>query len=427
MIMNKKYFMILVMCSVMVYLPAQTKYNLNDCKQMAIENNKKIKNSQLEINVAKEAKKDAFTNYFPSVSASGFGFKAKDPLVALNMGEAPIGFLKDGMTAAISVSQPVFVGGKILYGNKLADLSIQVSQYQSRLLENDILLNTENLYWQLVSLSEKEKTLDIIDSQLDVLLKDVELSYKAGLITNNDVLKVKLKKNEIASNRINLDNDINIVKMSMCQLIGLELTISETFEITAPNIEEVESPAVYYVNHKDALPNRMESKLLDKNIEASKLHTKIKRADYLPTVAVGATYYKENFLDGWTGNGAVFVSVSIPLSGWWGGSHAIKQQRIKEQIASNEKSDMEEQLLLQMQKVRNDLDNAYKQILLAKEAIGQSSENLRLNNDYYKAGTVTLTDVLDAQSLLQQNRDRYVETYSAYEQKKIEYLQVTGR
>lgn len=411
----------------MIYLPAQTKYSLDDCKQMAIENNRKIKNSQLEINAAKEAKKDAFTNYFPSVSASGFGFKAKDPLVALNMGGAPISFLNNGMTAAISLSQPVFAGGKIVYGNKLAGLSIQVSQYQSKLSENDILLNTEVLYWQLVTLYEKEKTLDVIDSQLDALLKDVELSYKTGLITNNDVLKVKLKKNEIASKRIDLDNNIKLIKMSICQQIGIELTASDTFEIIVSDTEKIESPAVYYVDHKNALPNRMESKLLNKNVEASRLQTKIKRADYLPTVAIGATYYKENFLDGWNGNGAVFVSVSVPLSGWWGGSHAIKQQKIKEQIAYNDKLDVEEQLLLQMQNVRNDLDNAYKQILLAKEAIEQSSENLRLNNDYYRAGTVTLTDVLDAQTLLQQSRDKYIETYAAYEQKRFEYLQVTGR
>ncbi|MFT4223853.1 TolC family protein [Dysgonomonas sp.] len=425
--MNKRYYIILVMCSVMIYLPAQTKYSLDDCKQMAIENNRKIKNSQLEINAAKEAKKDAFTNYFPSVSASGFGFKAKDPLVALNMGGAPISFLNNGMTAAISLSQPVFVGGKIVYGNKLAGLGIQVSQYQSKLSENDILLNTEVLYWQLVTLYEKEKTLDVIDSQLDALLKDVELSYKTGLITNNDVLKVKLKKNEIASKRIDLDNNIKFIKMSICQQIGIELTASDTFEIIVSDTEKIESPAVYYVDHKNALPNRMESKLLNKNVEASRLQTKIKRADYLPTVAIGATYYKENFLDSWNGNGAVFVSVSVPLSGWWGGSHAIKQQKIKEQIAYNDKLDVEEQLLLQMQNVRNDLDNAYKQILLAKEAIEQSSENLRLNNDYYRAGTVTLTDVLDAQTLLQQSRDKYIETYAAYEQKRFEYLQVTGR
>ena len=415
------------MCMITVFISAQTKYSLEDCKQLTIENNRKIKNSRLEIESSKETKKDVFTNYFPSVSASAFGFAAKDPLVTMNMGGTPIGFLKNGMSAGITATQPIFAGGKIINGNKLADLGIQVSQYQAKLSENDMLLNTENLYWQLVALYEKRKTLDVIDSQVDQLLKDVELSYQAGMITNNDVLKVKLKKNEVISNRINLDNNIKLVKMSLCQQMAMDLNSADSFDIQVPNIEDVESPIKYYVDHKNVLPNRAEAKLLDKNVEASKLQTKIKRADYLPTVAVGATYSRDNFMDKWNTNGAVFVSVNIPISGWWGGSHAIKQQKIQEKIALNNKIDIEEQLLLQMQNVKNELDNTYKQILLAKDGVEQSTENLRLNNQYYKAGTVTLTDVLDAQTLLQQNRDKYVESYANYQKKRIEYLQVTGR
>lgn len=424
--MDKRYIA-MIMCMMVISVSAQVKYSLEDCKQLTVKNNRKIKNSLLGIESSKEIKKNAFTNYFPSVSASGFGFTAKDPLVALNMGGTPISFLNNGMSASITATQPIFAGGKIVNGNKLADLGTQVSQYQAKLSENDMLLNTENFYWQLVSLYEKSKTLDVIDAQVDQLLKDVELSYRMGMITNNDVLKVKLKKNEVASNRINLDNNIKLVKMSLCQLMDLDLTSADSLEILTPDIQDVDSPVKYYVDHKSALPNRAEAKLLDKNVEASKLQTKIKRADYMPTVAVGATYYRENLLDNWSSNGAVFVSVSVPISGWWGGFHSIKQQKIQEQIAYNDKIDTEEQLLLQMQNIKNELDNAYKQILLAKDAIGQSSENLRLNNEYYKAGTVTLTDVLDAQTLLQQSRDRYVETYSDYKQKQFEYLQVTGR
>lgn len=415
------------MCMITVFISAQTKYSLEDCKQLTIENNRKIKNSRLEIESSKETKMDAFTNYFPSVSASAFGFAAKDPLVTMNMGGTPIGFLKNGMSAGITATQPIFAGGKIINGNKLADLGIQVSQYQAKLSENDMLLNTENLYWQLVALYEKRRTLDVIDSQVDQLLKDVELSYQTGMITNNDVLKVKLKKNEVISNRINLDNNIKLVKMSLCQQMAMDLSSADSLDIQVPNIEDVESPIKYYVDHKNVLPNRAEAKLLDKNVEVSKLQTKIKRADYLPTVAVGATYAKDNFMDKWNTNGAVFVSVNIPISGWWGGSHAIKQQRIQEKIALNNKIDIEEQLLLQMQNVKNELDNTYKQILLAKDGVEQSTENLRLNNQYYKVGTVTLTDVLDAQTLLQQNRDKYVESYANYQKKRIEYLQVTGR
>jgi outer membrane protein TolC len=417
----------LLLCIASLQVKAQDQYGLEDCKRIAIENNRKLKNSRLEIQAAQQLEKEAFTNYFPSISASGTGILPKDPLVSMSLAGMSLGVLDKGFQTGITVTQPIFAGGKIITGNKLADLGTEVSRFQAKLSENEVLLNTESLYWQLLSLYEKEHTLDIVDTQLDTLLKDVELSYKAGLITHNDVLKVKLKKNEIESARINLENGIKLVKMSLCQQMGIDLAEADQFKINIPDIENVESPMNYYVDHKSVLADRMESKLLDKNIEVTKLQTKMKRGDYLPTVAFGASYYGENIVDKWRSNGIVFASVSIPLSGWWGGSHAIKRQRIQEQIALNNKIDTEEQLLLQMQNVKNELDNAYKQILLAKDGVEQSTENLRLNTNYYKVGTVTLTDVLDAQTLLQQNRDKYVESYTDYQKRRIEYLQVTGR
>lgn len=417
----------LLLCIASLQVEAQDQYGLEDCKRIAIENNRKLKNSRLEIQAAQQLEKEAFTNYFPSISASGTGILPKDPLVSMSLAGMSLGVLDKGFQTGITVTQPIFAGGKIITGNKLADLGTEVSRFQAKLSENEVLLNTESLYWQLLSLYEKEHTLDIVDTQLDTLLKDVELSYKAGLITHNDVLKVKLKKNEVKSARINLENGIKLVKMSLCQQMGIDLAEADQFKINIPDIENVESPMNYYVDHKSVLADRMESKLLDKNIEVTKLQTKMKRGDYLPTVAFGASYYGENIVDKWRSNGIVFASVSIPLSGWWGGSHAIKRQRIQEQIALNNKVDTEEQLLLQMQNVKNELDNAYKQILLAKDGVEQSTENLRLNTNYYKVGTVTLTDVLDAQTLLQQNRDKYVESYTDYQKRRIEYLQVTGR
>lgn len=406
---------------------AQSLYGVEDCKRIAIENNRKLQNSKLEIQASQQLKEEAFTNYFPSISASATGILPKDPLVSVNLSGMSLGLLDKGFQTGITITQPIFAGGKIITGNKLADLSTEVSRFQAKLTENEVILNTESLYWQLLSLYEKEHTLDIVDTQLDTLIKDVELSYKTGLITHNDVLKVKLKKNEVKSARINLENGIKLIKMSLCQQMGIDLAEADKFKINIPNIENVESPMSYYVDHKSALIDRMESKLLDKNVEATKLQTKMKRGDYLPTVAVGASYYGENIVDKWRGNGILFASVSVPLSGWWGGSHAIKRQKIQEQIALNNKVDTEEQLLLQMQNVKNGLDNAYKQILLTKDGVEQSTENLRLNTNYYNVGTVTLTDVLDAQTLLQQNRDKYVESYTDYQKRRIEYLQITGR
>lgn len=426
--MKSKYILIFLLpLLVGLQISAQTRYNLDNCKTMAIENNRKLKNSHLELAGSKESKKEAFTNYFPSLSASGFGFKAKDPMLSMDMGGAPVGLFEDGIATAVTLTQPIFTGGKIVNSNRLAKVGVEVSEQQLRLSENEVLLRTENSYWQLISLYEKMSTIDTLYRQISTLLKDVEVSYAAGLITNNDVLQVKLRQNELKSSKLNLENSISLAKMVLCQQIGIDIEESEGFDIERPEIENITPPMSYYVNHKEALTIRAENKLLEQNVDAAKLQTNIKRADYMPTIAIGAAYMQNNLMDKWDGNGAVFISVSVPISGWWGGSHAIKKQKIQEQIAYNNKVDGQEQLLLQMQNVKNELDNAYKQLLVAKESIEQSSENLRLNNNYYQAGIVKLTDVLDAQTLLQQSRDRYVDAHATYQSKRFEYLQVTGR
>lgn len=115
------------------------------------------------------------------------------------------------------------------------------------------------------------------------------------------------------------------------------------------------------------------------------------------------------------------------MSGWWGGSHDIKKQKLQVRNAVNQLEDQSELLLIRMQNTWNDLNNAFRQVRIARLSIEQSEENLRLNADYYAAGTCSISDLLDAQTLYRQSCDKYVEAYAQYEVKKREYLQVTGR
>lgn len=119
--------------------------------------------------------------------------------------------------------------------------------------------------------------------------------------------------------------------------------------------------------------------------------------------------------------------LSVPITGWWGGSHDMKRQKLQVRNAENRLADQSELLCIQMQNTWNTMNDAYKQVEIAVESIGQASENLRLQTDYYQAGTCTMSDLLEAQTLYQQSRDKYVESYAQYEVKKREYLQATGR
>ena len=121
------------------------------------------------------------------------------------------------------------------------------------------------------------------------------------------------------------------------------------------------------------------------------------------------------------------LTVSVPISNWWGGSHDMRRQKLQVANSVLDKQDKSELLMVRMRKTWNDMTDAYKQIAIAQESVEASTENLRLNTDYYHAGTSTITDLLDAQTLFQQSRDKYVESYTNYEVRKREYLQATGR
>ena len=123
----------------------------------------------------------------------------------------------------------------------------------------------------------------------------------------------------------------------------------------------------------------------------------------------------------------LFATVKIPLSSWWEASHILKERKCKEQIAKNNRQNNSELLLLQIQKTWNDLDEAYKQIEVANETIRQAAENLRINSDNYKGGIVNISDMLEAQAMLQQAKDQLSDARASYKVKLVSYMQVTGR
>ena len=120
------------------------------------------------------------------------------------------------------------------------------------------------------------------------------------------------------------------------------------------------------------------------------------------------------------------ATLSVPISNWWG-NRGLKRQKIAEQIAVEEKEDSRQLLLIQMQSAYDNLETAYKQIQLAKLSIEQASENLRLNQDFYEAGTGTMSNLLDAQTQDQKARNQYSEAVVAYLNARTAYLKATAR
>ena len=403
---------------------AQQAYSLAQCKKLALENNARMKNARLEVSSARQTKEEAFTNFFPSLSASALGYNANQPLVEANLGGMPLALLKNGIVGDITVTQPLFAGGQIVNGNKLAQLGVEVSRFKQEQSEKEVLLTTEVYYWQIISLNEKLKTLAIVEQLVNSLYKDVDAAVKAGVKNRNDLLQVQLRKNSVASDRLQLENGLKLSRMLLGQYVGIK---ADSLSIEPISFDEPASPEKLRTDHGAALLTTPEYQLLAKNVEANRLQQKITVGKYLPTVGIGASYMYDDLMDKDNTTAMVFAKVSVPISDWWGGSHAIKKQKFQTMMAQNEQRNNSDLLLIQMQKLWNDVEESYKQVKLAEESVVTATENVRLNTNYYQAGTTTLSDLLDSQLLLQQSRNQHTDAYTQYLIKPTQYLQATGR
>lgn len=417
----------LIACTCLAPVSGQHVYTLDECINSALEYNVKVRNAENDLEMAKHDKKEAFTKYFPNISAVGSGFIANEPLVQMQMSpEAKMEMLKDGMLGGISATMPLFTGGQIVNGNKLAELGVNMKALQKKQTDDEVRLEVERYFWQIVMLKEKLKTISLVEKQLERLETDVQASVDAGIVTRNDLLQVQLKKNDVLSGKIQLENSLNVSLSLLGQYIGAKSDSIDVAFVVEEHLSE--SPQTLFCNHTDAVERTNEYGLLKQNLQASKLQYKMAVGKNLPTVAIGGGLVYDNFVMGQDQSFYMgFVTVSVPISGWWGGTHSIKKHKLQVKNAENLLNDNSTMLVIRMQNVWNTLNDSYRKAEIALLSVEQSSENLRLNMDYYSAGTATMSELLDAQTLYQQSRDKYVEAYTNYELSKREYLQATGR
>ncbi len=426
---------------------AQT-YTLQQLKDAALQNNIATRSARLDIEASQQQRKEAFTKYFPNVSGTGLWFNANKGMAQTSINPSEIipsslvpalaqslpaeallalanpievSMMKNGTIGSLMAVQPVFVGGRIIYGNKLARVGEEASRLQLQLSENEVEKTTEQYYWQIVSLQEKMKTIDAVTALLNDIAKDVDVAVKAGVAMHNDMLQIQLRQNDIESQKLQLNNALSIVRLLLAQCCGLP---NSEFTIDHSPLDIPDSPLATLNSSLDVLP---EYQLLQKQVEAANLQKKMTIGENLPSVSVGAGYNYHNLLDRDHSFGMLFATVSVPISDWWGGSHAIKRRKIEQQKAEEQLADNSQLLEIRMQKARNDVEEAYQQLTIAQRSIEQAEENLRLNRNYYQAGTSKMSDLLEAQLLYQKACDKRTDAYANYQNRLLDYRHATGQ
>ena len=437
--------------------PAQVRHlSLDSCTAWALEHQAAMKNALLDVEMARETRQAVFTKYFPTLSMNAATFRAANPLIDVSTAndadnvhitshyqgvetditeavrqvlqyasvDAQLQMLQSGTLLSAMALQPIYAGGRIVNGNRLAELGVQAAELKLAMTTDEVELNTQEYYWRVVSLQAKVATLQQAMLLLDTLERDASAAVKAGVIGKNDLLKVRLKKNELQASDIQLRNGIQLATMALCQYVGIPYDEKADYCFDPVPI----LPQFSLLKSQVAISSdsRTEAQLLDLAVRAADLQKKMTLGESLPQLAVGASSFFQDFMgNGMQGNALFFATLSIPVTAWWETSHQVRKADLQRQQALEQRNDLVEQMALQNRQAWNEANEAYTQIAVRQQAVDLARENLAEVQHYYQAGLQGMSDLLEAQTLLTQAQNSLTDQYITYQLKLFRYRQLT--
>ena len=303
----------------------------------------------------------------------------------------------------VTLTQPIFMGGKIIAYNKITKFAEQLAESQHATELQDVILNTDQAYWQVISLVNKKKLAESFLELVKKLDSDVSKMVAEGVATKADELSVKVKVNEAEMTLTKVENGLSLSKMVLCQLCGIPLDTPIT--LADESMENITLPDTYIEgNVNTALSNREELKSLELASKIYRQKVNVTRSEFLPSVGLTATYLVTNpsLVNGFErkmrGMWGVGMMVKIPVFHWGEGIYKVKAAKAEANIAQYKLDDVKEKVELQVTQATYKVNEATKKLAMAEKNMAKADENLRYANLGFQEGVIPTSNVLEAQT-----------------------------
>ena len=437
-------------------LQAQIALTLDSCRALAMENNKELLIGQEKIKAAHYQNKAAFTNYLPKLSATGTYIRNQKEISILNdeqkaglsqlgttVGTQVKGFAQQLAVAhpelapliaslgnfdiatplnaagnsivdafrtdtrnmyagAITLTQPLYMGGKIRAYNKITQYAEELARQQHHTGMQEVILSTDQAYWQVISLVNKKKLAEGYLKLLQKLESDVDHMIAEGVATKADGLSVKVKVNEAEMTLTKVEDGLSLSKMLLCQLCGLDLSTNVVLADENMNDLPILLKENSEINMETAYASRPELKSLELASLIYKQKVNVTRAEHLPTVALLGNYLVSNpsvyngFENKFKGMWNVGVMVQVPIWNWGEGVYKTKAAKAEAQIAKYQLQDAREKVELQVNQAAFKVTEAKKKLIMASKNLEKANENLRYATLGFEEGVIAPANVLEA-------------------------------
>lgn len=418
--------------------------SLQDCRHLALEYNEKIKTADNAVEKARLDRQIAFAQYLPKVDGSLTLVHTKN-IDLLDQDFLGLSLQTRGTyMAGISLTQPLYVGGQITSANRLARIGQTVSEEQKRKTRMQVIADVDNAYYTLIAVHSKVQMLEAYARQMQELYDQVKLATSVQMATENDLLRIATKQNEVSYQLQKARNGEQLCGWALANVIGtdFEQTIIPTDTIFDSQSSTQNSQ---FSGLSEDFSNRPDLLLLQQQVKANEVLVKKARSNYLPTVALVGRYshYDNLKLKGGLtlpnigslgishnmsgGNPMALLSVSLPIFHWGAELKKVKKAKLDLSDAMLQLQQNERGMRVEVHKAVQNVIDGQRMVETATVGRQQADENLRVMRQKFDNQLCTMTDLLDAQSQWQQARSNLIEAQTQQKIYETEYLRVTGR
>lgn len=332
---------------------------------------------------------------------------------------------------AVSVTQPLFAGGKIIAANRIAALAEQLAKDKYDTKYQQVIVGIDQSYWQIVAIAAKKELAESYAGLLEKMVNDVTALVAEGVATESDLLSVKVKANEAAGMLLKATNGLSLAKMLLCKEIGLPLD-SEIF-LADEGGEKVPVPQVLSAKTMEEIwADRPEIKSLNTAVEIYDNKVKVVRADMLPTIAATANYVVSNpnvshgFRNDFGGRFSAGVMMNIPIFHGFEAAYKTRKAKTEAQLYRNKLEDAKEMVCLEVSKYANEQSEALESLLMAESNLESAEENLRTATIGFEEGMVDANTAMAAQTAWLKAHSEYIESGIALQMASVNLQRAQG-
>ena len=412
--------------------------NLSQAIDIAMENNHDLVIAKYKTKEAAAGVRSARTNFLPKLKAqatytrldevpyingSAFG-NMFEPLQAPFQDLVDKGYLDpstlEGLSGAgegkiyvgdddnydinLSLQQPIFTGFTLINNLKISNYQKSSAELLGQRTKETVRQQVTQTYWDLLSTRELVNVTQEAIRQLESHVTDLENLLQAGMVIENDLLRAKVALSNVRLQDVKVRNGVRLANAALCNLLIIDqnIVIVPTEKISVDTVALPPLDTLFRV----AKAQRPDYRALDYNVKVLGKVKAIKKAAYLPQIALVANYdwkrpnreYEPDFYSTWNIN----LIATLDVFSWGQRHHEIQKVEAQKRQLSELQSQLADYINLEVRQAYLSVQEALQEVDIANLAVTQADENYRVTSANYQAGAMTNSDLLDAQTALTQ-------------------------